>query len=400
MERGGKMKYLNGVNILPEELLNEIRKYADGVYIYIPKSNLKKNRWGDNTNHRREMELRNLHIYDKYLAGIDILELADYYHLSDKSISRIVLSQKRKMEPVAAMIKEILKEWNINDCPVQIYHSAWSVKDKYVLKEYSDHDALKRNIQMHKILYKEGIPVPEICPLVNGKEYFEKNKKMYILTTKLKGNNIINMNQCEENWFYQFGDILARLHIAFRECEKTMSFWNNSLLEEMNGWVSRDLDKFAPEYLTKKDIQDSIIQLSQVYQELPKQLIHRDVHLGNFLFDDKTFSGYIDFDLSQSNIRIFDLCYFLLGILSNDDNNRVNVERWYMIVRQVMDGYDSLIELTDIEKQSIVCVMKNIELLFVAYFLGIGDEKLAKDAGDLFSFVCENEEKILDVIFK
>lgn len=223
---------------------------------------------------------------------------------------------------------------------------------------------------------------------------------MYILTTKLKGNNIINMNQCEENWFYQFGDILARLHIAFRECEKTMSFWNNSLLEEMNGWVSRDLDKFAPEYLTKKDIQDSIIQLSQVYQELPKQLIHRDVHLGNFLFDDKTFSGYIDFDLSQSNIRIFDLCYFLLGILADEDNNRVNVERWYMIVRQVMDGYDSLIVLTDIEKQSIVCVMKNIELLFVAYFLGIGDEKLAKDAADLFSFVCKNEEKILNTILK
>ena len=34
---------------------------------------------------------------------------------------------------------------------------------------------------------------------------------------------------------------------------------------------------------------------------LPVQLIHRDVHFGNFLFDEGKFSGYIDFDLSQRN---------------------------------------------------------------------------------------------------
>ena len=29
-----------------------------------------------------------------------------------------------------------------------------------------------------------------------------------------------------------------------------------------------------------------------------------------FLFYNNKFSGYIDFDLSQINIRIFDICYF------------------------------------------------------------------------------------------
>lgn len=33
----------------------------------------------------------------------------------------------------------------------QIYHSAWSVGDFYILKEYSDQKALQRNIQMHRI---------------------------------------------------------------------------------------------------------------------------------------------------------------------------------------------------------------------------------------------------------
>jgi hypothetical protein len=394
------MKYINGADILPEELINEIRKYTDGVYIYIPKSDLKRNKWGENTNHHREMELRNLHIYDKFLVGVNLIELADCYHLSVKSIRRIILSQKRRMEPVKAMMKEILKEWNVDDCPRQIYHSTWSVKETFVLKEYSDQETLQRNIQMHKILHEAGVPVPEVCPLADGKEFYEKNDKMYMLTTKLKGKNIVDIDQLDESWFFVFGQILAKLHVAFRECEKTMSFWNNSLLEEMEGWVTRNLDIFAPEYLSTNEIAKAIRQLSQVYRELPKQLIHRDVHLGNFLFEDKQFSGYIDFDLSQRNIRVFDICYFLLGLLVQEDNNRVNEERWFSIMSQVIEGYDSLANLKQVERRSVTSVMKNIELLFVAYFLGIGDEKLAKDSADLFLFVCKNEEKILGVVIK
>lgn len=392
------MKYINGIEVLPEELINEIRKYAEGVYIYIPKGDVNRRKWGENTNHHREMQLRNLHIYDKFLEGVTYNELTDCFHLSVKSIQRIVLSQKRRMEPVKAMIKEILKEWNIDDCPDQVYHSAWSVKDSFILKEYNDLVALQRNIQMLKILHKAGIPVPEICPLPDGKEFYEKNDKIYLLTKKLKGKNIVDVNHLDESWFFDFGQILAKLHLAFRECEKLISFWNNSLLEEMEGWVRRNLERYAPEFLTKEEIEEAMGQLSQVYSELPKQLIHRDVHLGNFLFENDQFSGYIDFDLSQSNIRIFDICYFLLGLLLKEDNNRVNKERWFGIARYVVDGYASLMDLKEIERRSIPCVMKNIELLFVAYFLGIGDETSAKSSTDLFHFVCNNEEKVLDAV--
>ncbi|MGM9973067.1 MAG: CD3324 family protein, partial [Clostridiaceae bacterium] len=305
------MRYINGIDVLPKELLNEVRRYAEGVYIYIPKSNLKKSKWGENTHYHREMELRNLYIYDKYLEGIEVEELAECYHLSIKSIRRIILLQKRKAEPMKAMIKEIMKQWNMEANPVQIYHSAWNINDVYVLKEYSDVKMLKRNIEMMKILYKEGIPVSKPFKLPKGDDYYEENGRMYVLTTKLKGKNIVDISQCDDQWFFDFGTILARLHIAFKACEEKISYWKNSMLEEMNGWVSSSLNKFHPEYLCEGDIKNSIFQLSQVYNHLPKQLIHRDVHLGNFLFDNKSFSGYIDFDLSQSNIRIFDLCYFL-----------------------------------------------------------------------------------------
>ncbi|MBN2222876.1 MAG: phosphotransferase, partial [Vallitaleaceae bacterium] len=146
------------------------------------------------------------------------------------------------------------------------------------------------------------------------------------------------------------------------------------------------------------DVDETIQELEQVYSVLPKQLIHRDVHLGNFLFEGQAFSGYVDFDLSQSNIRIFDLCYFLLGILCEESKFGINTERWFDIVKQVIGGYHSILPLNQEEQRSIACVMKSIELLFVAYFLGIGDEKLAEDAGRLFYFVKKHESRLKRII--
>jgi len=275
------LKYVNGKEILPEELLDKVRKYAEGVYIYIPKHDSKKSKWGEKTNYHREMELRNQHIYDKYLEGVKMSLLAEHYHLSLQSIRRIILSQKRKMERVIVMIEELLKEWNIEATPVQIYHSAWNINNSYVLKTYDNPNGLQRNIVMMKTLHEAGIPVPEIIKLPDGRDYLIHNSAMYILTTKLNGKNIVNLNECDDIWFFEFGAILAKLHIAFQECAKSISYWNNSMLEEMQGWVSRNLLELKPEYLEPEDIKNSIDELSEIYDDLPKQLIHRDVHLGN-----------------------------------------------------------------------------------------------------------------------
>lgn len=290
-------------------------------------------------------------------------------------------------------MEEIIKKWNIESTPVPVYHSAWDINNSYILKVYDNPAALQRNIVIMRALYEAGIPVPKIIKLPDGRDYLEDKDRSYVLTTKLKGRNITNLNECDDGWFFEFGTILAKLHIAFQACEEHISCWKGSLLEEMNGWVSDNLSDFKAEYLEMGDIEDSINELAEIYDDLPKQLIHRDVHLGNFLFDGGVFSGYIDFDLSQSNIRIFDLSYFLLGLRLEGDN-RLEEKRWYEIIGLVMKGYDSITALAEPERNAVVCVMKNIELLFTAYFLGIGDKKLAKGSADLFSFVKRNEERI------
>ena len=180
--------------------------------------------------------------------------------------------------------------------------------------------------------------------------------------------------------------------MAFRECENQEEFWNNSLLAEMQGWIRNTFCENDWKYIEEKKFEETVEQLALLYDNLPVQLIHRDVHFGNFLFDEGRFSGYIDFDLSQRNIRIFDLCYFVLGLLSEEEEIDITNEEWFKIVKDVFDGYNQKIPLVDDELKAIPYVMKSIELLFAAWFLQQNDMKRVEDAIKIFRFVDDNME--------
>lgn len=129
------------------------------------------------------------------------------------------------------------------------------------------------------------------------------------------------------------GRVLARPHNAFKECEAQDEFWDNSLLKEMNGWIKEVFIKNGWKYIDESEFCNLVDRLEKLYDKLPVQLIHRDVHLGNFLYDNGKFSGYIDFDLSQRNMRIFDLCYFMLGLLSEEEMLDISEAQWFVILK-------------------------------------------------------------------
>ena len=90
------MRYRKATEILPEELVEAIQKYMDGGYVYIPRKEENKKKWGEETSFRRELNTRNEEIYRRYLDGFGVKTLAEEYFLSEKSIQRIILSEKNK----------------------------------------------------------------------------------------------------------------------------------------------------------------------------------------------------------------------------------------------------------------------------------------------------------------
>ena len=84
------MSYIKGEKILPEELIRQIQEYADGVYIYIPRKPGTRRTWGQETGYKAELNARNDRIRKEHASGTSVAALSRRYHLSEKSIRRIL----------------------------------------------------------------------------------------------------------------------------------------------------------------------------------------------------------------------------------------------------------------------------------------------------------------------
>ena len=88
------MSYIKAEEILPEELIRQIQRYADGVCIYIPRKPGTRRAWGQKTQYRAELRSRNEKIRSDHAAGIGISALSRMYHLTEKTIRRILQNRQ------------------------------------------------------------------------------------------------------------------------------------------------------------------------------------------------------------------------------------------------------------------------------------------------------------------
>lgn len=294
------------------------------------------------------------------------------------------------------MLNDILNNWNItNEKIEQIYSTAWVVGDKYILKIGNNVEWLQNNIKVIRELSKCNIPVATIIKTGDGLDYIIDDNKYYFLSEKIKGEHIEDIFSDDYiKQSYDIGEIIAKLHSAFKHCQNQIDCNDNDFYKEITGWV---MDTYKNKGITSvpdEILVESITELESNYPKLERQLIHRDIHLGNMLFENDELTGYIDFDLSQINARIFDICYTALGFLIGITNDNKKTEKWLQILQQLVRGYDSLIPLTDIEKSAIWNMMIVIEILFVAYFTNQNDLECANGASEMLGWLWDNKDRI------
>ena len=97
------MQYENAKDILPESLLKEVQKYAEGKVIYIPKCT-KTRGWGEASGYREKLNKRNSLICNRYSAGRSILEIAEEFYLSPETVKKIVYGNKVNLPEFSASI--------------------------------------------------------------------------------------------------------------------------------------------------------------------------------------------------------------------------------------------------------------------------------------------------------
>ena len=84
------MSYIKAKEILPEDLIRQIQEYADGVCIYIPRKPGTRQKWGQDTEYKFELMARNDRIRKDHGEGMGVAALSRKFHLSEKSIRRIL----------------------------------------------------------------------------------------------------------------------------------------------------------------------------------------------------------------------------------------------------------------------------------------------------------------------
>ncbi|WP_202915323.1 CD3324 family protein [Paenibacillus paridis] len=136
------MKYENASDVLPEELLKQIQKYAAGKLLYIPSGDEKK-AWGETTGYRNQLQRRNVMIRNMYNHGRTVSELADEYFLSLDSIKKIIYSRKNEKHltyaPVLASAVQyanagMFEEWI--QCYLLLTRKASPILDEFMKEDH------------------------------------------------------------------------------------------------------------------------------------------------------------------------------------------------------------------------------------------------------------------------
>ena len=280
---------------------------------------------------------------------------------------------------------DIKTYWGIEGEPVAATPTTWEVGEKYILKRVKTDNNAQNNVKLSVALRAEGVPVPHILMLKDGRDYAVAQDGCYLLMEKLGGSHIREVfHQDYAAIAYQTGIIIAKIHCALmtltdRHADKY------SFDKELRGWVSNGLSTSS--LLAKEEWSEPIEGLCSIYPQLPRQQIHRDLHYGNLLFEGTTLTGVLDFDLGKQDARLFDIAYFLLGQLLGEKDLMAIKDKWLTFVSQFLSGYESIIMLEENEKEALPLMMQCIELLFVVFWQKQENQESTEETIKIFKFI-------------
>ena len=291
----------------------------------------------------------------------------------------IYLLQEESIMISSTKIKEILRNWDIQDAPIQrvvstndgnVRENTFYIGENYILKVFSSLGVVNKNVNILTALKDQGLTSG--APLkTKTNEYFASDGELYfILMPRIKGTefNIEELfGENAANASRYLGQIIGKLHLALKTNDDIVCNERNIYREVCEEWLA---PATAAVGLQKELCEDYKITFGELHEKLPVQIIHRDPNPSNIMMDHGSIAGFIDFDLSQRSIRLFDPCYaataVLCALFGNQEHERYS--QWLHVFRGIMLGYDEVIRLTAEEKKALPYVVLSIQFICVGYF--------------------------------
>lgn len=282
---------------------------------------------------------------------------------------RIDITKEEYMTITHKKAAQLLKYWNLDsEVITDIYdegtgnrnENTFSIGTDFILKYTADFGKLKKNIEVAKALEDIGLLSAVPVLTADGREYIQEGEIYFYVTCRLLGKQMLSHSFGAGDGRF-VGEIIGQLHLALRQIEDHVS--EADLLATLRNWA-------LPKAKTVLDLSeefcgDYLNTFTALYPGLPRQIIHRDPNPGNIICCDDRW-GFIDFELAERNIRIYDPCYAAAAVLSETfDKDHC---KWLDIYRDIICGYDSVVHLTDAERKAIPYVILANQFVCVAWF--------------------------------
>ena len=234
-----------------------------------------------------------------------------------------------------------------------------AVGAKYFIKRTTDQKKLENSLALSKALAELGLLSPVAIPTLAGEEYLTEGGFRYTLTERLPGCSVTALELLEPGNARREGEAIAGLHRALKGIEAPVE--EDDLLSTLKSWaVPAAKDALG---LTNGWCEGFLAELEGLWKELPRQIIHRDLNPGNLVRDGESW-GFLDFELSQRNIRIYDVVYAAGAVLS--ETFPEHKDAWIGCWQALMEGYAP----TAAERRAAPLVLLGSQMVCVAWFGG------------------------------
>lgn len=273
----------------------------------------------------------------------------------------------------------ILKKWGLENDPISdIYYdgsgnrneNAFYIGKDYVLKFSANLGKLKNHIVISKALENVGLFAATPVKTMAGEEYIADGELYFCLSKRLEGHQLKISSMYEDDLVESarfVGEVIGQLSKALESVEVLVKGAN--IYESVKNWAIPQLR--GKINVLEEVFADYVENFGEILKILPTQVIHRDPNPGNIIVAENKW-GFIDFELSERNIRIFDPCYAATAILSEsfEFGNESKLAKWIQIYKNIIYGYDDVVNLTAAEKKAVPYVVLSNQLIALAWFEG------------------------------
>ena len=153
------------------------------------------------------------------------------------------------------------------------------------------------------------------------------------------------------------GRAVAMLHRALAGLQAPVE--EEDLLAALKSWAVPAAKEVLG--LTEGRCAEYLAELEGLWADLPRQIIHRDLCPGNLVRDGEDW-GFLDFELSQRNVRIYDVVYAAGAVLS--ETFPKEPERWLDCWHGILEGYGP----TEAERRAAPLVLLGSQFVCLAWF--------------------------------